>query len=370
MTWTAAASVARPYVPALAVFWLWVPVCLAAPARPATMPANTQLDEVRAWLAANPPGGASAAERLKRMAVIQQAADLLTPAAYAEYIASAQTRPARADELDAAGALYYLRRATEAAIDDIRRTRVKRGLAVWHIYNMGYVFRAPQACFGIDIHGRGVERLAAELDFLLITHEHIDHHSMPLVRAMLAAGRPVVSSWLDGGVRIDLPPRRPPATAPATVPADDTLPPRELRLAGLRVKIDIGDHHRANPASRNNMLMFQVDCGEASGSATVYHCGDGSNPDKVRPDRPVTVFIVHVSVGMPVEAVARKVRPRMTFASHVLELGHSPLPPRAWRWSFDFAMKTIRNLPPDEATVLAWGERWLAEGTVLDSAPP
>jgi hypothetical protein len=51
--------------------------------------------------------------------------------------------------------------------------------------------------------------------------------------------------------------------------------------------------------------------------------------------------------------------------SHVLELGHSPTPPQAWRWSFDHAFKTIPNVPEPKATVLTWGERWLLPGTEI-----
>lgn len=76
-------------------------------------------------------------------------------------------------------ALYYLRQSTQLAFWDIQRTRVERGVAIWYIYNMGYVFKTPDACFGIDIKMRDAEKMVDLLDFLLITHEHQDHYSSP-----------------------------------------------------------------------------------------------------------------------------------------------------------------------------------------------
>ena len=108
--------------------------------------------------------------------------------------------------------------------------------------------------------------------------------------------------------------------------------------------------------------MFQVDCGEGASRCTIYHSGDGNNYTKMRPDRRVDVFIPHVRVGMSVQEAVAHLRPKMTLASHVLELGHER---GQWRWSFDDAFATIENIPEDRATVLTWGERWLVPGTVL-----
>ena len=94
------------------------------------------------------------------------------------------------------------------------------------------------------------------------------------------------------------------------------------------------------------MLMYQVDCGPASGDFTLYHSGDGCNLAKMMPDRPVDLFILHIAVGMtPADAITH-IQPRLTLASHMLELGHSTKPPHPWRWSFDYAYGTIDYLPP------------------------
>ena len=92
--------------------------------------------------------------------------------------------------------------------------------------------------------------------------------------------------------------------------------------------------------------------------------GDASNKDKMKPDRPVGIFIPHVKVGLPIAETLRQLKPRMTFVSHVLELGHPPKPHNGWRVSYDYAFSTIKEVPPSQATVLTWGERWEWPGTV------
>ncbi len=134
-------------------------------------PSRTELDEVRHWLWENPPDGRNRADRRKRMAVIQKACDQLSSSVFDhEYYEDCSTYPSRTDARMEADypALYYLGRASDQAMDDIRKTGVKKGLAVWFLYNMGYVFKTPKQCFAIDIHARGAERLARDLDFLLV----------------------------------------------------------------------------------------------------------------------------------------------------------------------------------------------------------
>lgn len=98
-----------------------------------------------------------------------------------------------------------------------------------------------------------------------------------------------------------------------------------------------------------------------TGSPTVPTTASPSPPAP----RPVHIFIFHVSVGLPVEKAIRTVNAKMALVSHVLEMGHSPKPPQAWRWSYDFAFNAFKNIPQSQATVLTWGERWLTPGTQL-----
>jgi L-ascorbate metabolism protein UlaG (beta-lactamase superfamily) len=284
------------------------------------------------------------------MAVIQVAADELSPQQYRSYREAWRADATLADQMEREHpGLNYLSGAIGAAIKDIRATQVRKGLVVWHLYNMGYVFKTPQGCFGIDLSFRGAEQLAESLDFVLVTHEHQDHRHDALLEAMTSRGKPVVSSFYKKGRVIPI--------------GSDAPTPVELRLGSFRVKVDKGDHHHdISPPKLNDMLMYQVDCGDC----TIYHSGDGSNLKKMKPDRPVGLFIPHVSVGLPIQRAIEQLDPRMTFVSHVLELAHSPAPPHAWRWSFDYAFGTIKDVPEAKATVLTWGERWEWPGTVTD----
>jgi L-ascorbate metabolism protein UlaG (beta-lactamase superfamily) len=327
----------------------------AATGTPATQPRTStdagptcpQLETVRRWFWQNSPNGKNREERRKRMAVIQAACDRLTPDVFWVYMEmQGKLNGSAARMEDGCPALCYLGRADRHAFEDIRATKVRKGLAVWHLYNMGYVFKTPGACFGIDIFSPGSEVLAGDLDFLLVTHEHGDHFWPPLMDRMIKAGKPVVTRWYPGSRVVNK--------------------PGEIRFGDVRVKIDIGDHHRNAADGKNNMLMYQVDCPTGDGTRTIYHSGDGNNYLKMHPDRKVDIYIPHVQVGMSIEESVRYLKPRMTFVSHVMELGHSPKPPCAWRWSFDYALEVIKGLPEDRAAVLTWGERWLTPGTVLE----
>lgn len=302
------------------------------------MASNADLDAVGTWLCGHPAAVGNREIRREKLSVLQAAADELTDTAYQQYASQwrghdAASR-AQAAALEREGALYFLRQRLDLVIAEVRAARVTAGLLAWHCYNMGYVFKSPQTCFGIDLHGRGLEALADDLDFLLITHSHGDHVTPALLEALQARGKPVVSNWWDGGRRI--------------------AEPAVLKFGPVEVRVGIGDHGVGDPARANDMLLYEVD----TGAGTVYHVGDNANLDKMRPARSVDYYIFHVSVGLPVAASIRKVDARLALVSHVLELGHSRFPPHAWRWSFNYAYEQIKEIDPARAEVPAWGERF------------
>jgi hypothetical protein len=154
------------------------------------------------------------------------------------------------------------------------------------------------------------------------------------------------------------------------IPLDPNVPRRKIKLKNLTIKIDVGDHQQ-RPEQHNNMLMFQIDCGEDANNFCLYHSGDGCNFYKMKPDRPLDLFIVHTGTGnMKVENAIAHLHPKFTLVSHMMELAHSPHPPHDWRFPFDFAFNTIKNTPPEKADLLTWGERWLAPRTQLAKQTP
>jgi L-ascorbate metabolism protein UlaG (beta-lactamase superfamily) len=311
----------------------------------APSPTNAELDAAMQWLRDHPCGVASRADRAPALDIIQHAADQLTPQAYQAYEAAWEADPTAADAAEREGVLYYLSSSEKRAIADIKATKVSEGAVVWLLYNAGYVVKTPDACFGIDVHCRRAAELAPELDFLLVTHGHGDHVSAPLMDAMVDAGKPVVSRFFGRGVVV--------------------TQPCERQFGPIRVKVDVGDHAAGDPARTNDMNMYQVECGESAHGFVFYHSGDGNNYAKMHPDRPIDAFAVHVRVGMSVDDAIAHLRPRVTLLSHVLELGHSPTPPNAWRWSFASAYESAPAQPEGGALLLTWGESWLAPDTEL-----
>jgi len=250
-----------------------------------------------------------------------------------------------ADSLEARYcALGCLRKCVRQAMAEIAATPVTQGVAVWHLYNMGYVFKTAHCCFGIDLHCRDAALFAPYLDFLLVTHLHHDHVSGPLLDAMIGANKLVITRGYTGSVVVK--------------------EACEFNLRSARIKVDIGDHHRHLPLiSTNNMLMFQIDCEDEAGKYTVYHSGDGNGITKMAPDRAVDIFVAHVQLPMPLQKAVEHINPRMTLVSHVMELSHSEGFPAPMRWSYDYAFDKMKNIPQEKAAVLTWGERWLLEGT-------
>jgi len=302
------------------------------------MISNAELDEVGRWLTQNPPLCADREARRAQLNRIQMATDEFPDSAYHEYM-NTWAKQTEAAALERVGVLYYLAQRLARAVEEVRTAKVTRGLLAWHFYNMGYVFKTADACFGIDLHGRGLEGLAGNLDFLLLTHSHPDHWTPALLKELQTRGKPVVSNWCDFGTRL--------------------AGPQELLLGHTKIRVTLGDHNCNNPAQHNNMLLYEVQ----AGGAAIYHVGDNANLEKMKPTQPIDLYMFHVQVGLPVVESIRKVNARLALASHVLELGHSRFPPYAWRWSYDFAYECIQEFPAERAEVPAWGERYETPGT-------
>jgi hypothetical protein len=300
------------------------------------------LEAALQWLWRNPSTPETLAGRRKRFAVLQAAADGLSPEDWQGYVKSWDKEEQRS-AAERHGILHALAYARRHAIAEFRRTRVHRGMVAWHVYNIGFLVRTSTAAFGIDLHGAALEQLAHDLDFLLSTHEHSDHNSLPLMQNMAARGKPVLSRhFVEGRI---------------------VREPGEFDLAGIRINVDLGDHHMESPGSKNDMLMYCIDAGE---DGAIYHAGDCNNREKIKPARPVDLLIFHLEVGLNIADVLERVQPSFAIFSHVMELGHSPFPPHAWRWSYEHAFAKIGERPADRNLVLDWGERWNRPGSLCD----
>ena len=92
-------------------------------------------------------------------------------------------------------ALKFYDQSIDRLLQDIPATTVAPGtVVIWYLYNMGFVIKTPDTCFGIDIHHRQAVKLEPLLDFIATTHNHNDHYNLPLLRAMTAKGKLVISN--------------------------------------------------------------------------------------------------------------------------------------------------------------------------------
>jgi L-ascorbate metabolism protein UlaG (beta-lactamase superfamily) len=303
---------------------------------------NSALEATRRALLERPADRVPWSERATLLAQVQAAADLLAPEDYTRYRLAWNDGTSTAGEMENAGVLGHLRRSADHAVAEFRGTRVLRGMALWLVYNMGCLVRTPNAAFGIDLSFHGAEKLVGDIDFLLTTHEHIDHFTPALLRAMIDARKPCFTRWFAGSTIL---------SAPTT-----------LQLGHVQVDVTIGDHQHRRPEACNNMLMFFI---RERGGATLLHTGDNSNAAKLTENLRPDLFMFHMGSGLAVAEAVRRVDAKLSLPAHVSELEHSPHPPQAWRYPFSYARNTVDDFPDTTVPVLSWGERILAPGTEL-----
>lgn len=307
--------------------------------------ADGELAVLRAWLQANPPTPRNHAARSLRLQSLQQAADALSAEDYRRYSESWVSAPRRADRFERGGVLKHLRATIAAALGEIAAARVRRGVAMWHLYNMGYVIKTANFCCGIDIQCRDAPKLAAMLDVLLVSHGHADHASLPLIQEMIRLKKPALTLDIPGTIH--------PGVG------------QPHRFGSCVVRAFPGDHDARDAARRNDVLLFHVafpDLGK-----TILHGSDNSNLarlPRLRPD----VFVFHVANNLPVRQAIQLLRPRLALPSHLLELSHSPHAPAPWRHSLARGFEWAGELRPTVAQVLSWGERILLPGASLQAA--
>ncbi len=281
--------------------------------------------------------------RNQYLQLIQEQAQHVRPLTFMKYIKTVNCYKAEALE-DKFQVLEYFKNVTNRSINAIESTKVEKGLICWYFYNMGYVFQTATSIIGVDLSFRDAEKLASFLDVLLITHWHHDHYDKRLVEKMLEFKKPVFSNFYPHSVIVK----------------KDTV----ITLGNNTISMCIGDHHRQLPLiSSKNMLQYQISYRCNNDKFTIYHTGDGNNIKKMKTTEPVDIFIVHTQLPMPLSKAVYHVKPKITFASHVLELSH-PFP---FRWNYDYCYKQISKIKDFNVITLAWGERWCSENAIISS---
>jgi L-ascorbate metabolism protein UlaG (beta-lactamase superfamily) len=110
----------------------------------------------------------------------------------------------------------YVTISRDKVLEALEAVKPTKGMVIWKVYNMGFIFRTSKHTIAIDIssnpkfyergedgqlkvsaktiawRGKDYLRLTKQIDALFLTHPHDDHYSIPLIKAMLEAGKPVV----------------------------------------------------------------------------------------------------------------------------------------------------------------------------------
>lgn len=271
-------------------------------------------------------------DRLFAMYQMQDYMDSLSHDTFNDYLkADEETRR----EMENGTVLRYYQAALEKVLRELPVTKVEKGtVAIWHLYNMGYIVKTPTQCFAIDIKHPEASRLVPYIDFLMITHHHGDHFTDAFNKAMTDAGKPVYANWESG-----------------LYPLTDLSDVRELKIGDITIKTALTDH---NAQLKNFVITYLVDCGADTDNVVFYFTGDTNNTDQVVPGCPVDIFVPHILVGLDVEKAAAQVDPCWMFSSHIHELGHKLT---LWRWSyfdgFDISHETHRK----NVFVPCWGDK-------------
>ena len=271
-------------------------------------------------------------ERREAMKEMQTYADTFTHTQFKEYLAT----PAGSDQernIGQSSLMKFYNMALEKLLTEIPATKVKKGeVAVWQLYNMGYVIKTKTQCFGIDLYHKYAEKLVPMIDFLLITHNHGDHHDKHLVAEMEKQGKPVYSNFLNNGYQVT---------------TGDSF-----TIGNISVKVTTVDH---NATLKNFVNTYEVNCYAGKGKDYVmFFTGDAHNYQHLNPTGKVDVFIPHLAVGLNMAEAVKKINPTEVLMSHILELGHAIT---KWRWSYEYGINECMKLQRPGVYLPVWGEK-------------
>lgn len=236
--------------------------------------------------------------------------------------------------------------ALERIQKDISSTQVKEGTIVfWYLYNMGFVIKSPKSCFGVDIHHRHGKKLADLLDFVLVTHNHQDHYSLPLLQEMTKKGKGVISNFFPNRFY----------TKEKNTSYD---------LSGIRIHCLEADH---NAELKKFTMPAEIIVPAGDKKFVFFTSGDcASECFLEKKSEKIHLYAIHPLCIMNTEKAVKKLSPDLTFIVHLQELSHEI---GVWRWSIDDGRKKMRELQQAHypCYLPVWGEKFLWDGETISS---
>ena len=275
--------------------------------------------------------------RLDAMSVIQREINNFSPADWKEYNTSDSVN-------EKEGVPYFYKKAADKILKELKRTKVKYGqVALWNLYNMGYIVKTPSHTFAIDLTHKYIDLFAQYLDFVLISHKHRDHGMMRDFEAFANAGVKVYAGHI--------PDEKPENLSWTIVEDGETFNFGDITVTGRKI-----DHNKTEKGLKI-VTSFEIKCGNDSGNVIILHSGDGCNYRQLQAQHKVDFFIFHISVGLDIQKAIEKIQPEYATFSHAWELAHKV---EKFRWTIDDLLKvsgSISDFPAERCILPCWGEK-------------
>ena len=203
-------------------------------------------------------------------------------------------------------ALEWYDREFDRVLGEVRTAVVSPDRpAVWYVYNMGVIVKTARSTFSIDLCHRKAVAAEPLLDFALVTHNHGDHFTEAFLRAMDAAGKPVLSNFRlnwDWYCRED---------------------EKAFRIKDVSIRCTAADHNDHLPKA---VTCYEVAIDRDPGLEpfVIFHSGDCCRSEQIRCTVPSPdLFLGHCAVGLSFpKAYGTTMKARRMVILHHQELGH------------------------------------------------
>ena len=212
--------------------------------------------------------------------------------------------------------------------------------AVWLVYNMGVIVKTKRSLFSIDLCHALAHEFASELDFAVITHNHMDHYTRRFYQEMdYRLHKTVITNFADNY-----------GAAFNGRQCGFARGEKEFNLGDVKIRTYESDH---NKYLRGFTMPVEIDCG----GFTIFHVGDTANVTDLHPFRTPDLWIHHPRCSKRETGPgAAHLRPKLTVVAHLHEMQH---PCGASRWTFADGeeAKADSEKVGVPAVVPFWGDR-------------